>query len=202
MSTSTRVGEMNWCTRSRSPRLRFRLANAHRSRCTPHNPGGDPSTRPRHGRSGSRQRPAPCRFPRDDTPFPHLHHERILATRERARRSHRALSRGQLAGNLREALRLLDKALARGVSITALQCHVIQVAQREVGEHWRGNRIGVAHEHLASAISQVALAHLFSRAQPEPSRGICAGRSKGCASAWAITRPSSWEAPRCSMPGP
>ncbi|ATB32988.1 cobalamin B12-binding domain-containing protein [Melittangium boletus] len=78
----------------------------------------------------------------------------------------------QLAGDVRGTLRLLDEALARGTPITELQCQVIQAAQREVGHLWEGNRIGVAREHQASAISQLALAHLFSRAQPEPSRGI------------------------------
>jgi len=78
----------------------------------------------------------------------------------------------QLAGDVRGTLRLLDEALAHGTSITDLQCHVIQAAQREVGHLWQGNQIGVAQEHQASAISQLALAHLFSRAQPEPSRGI------------------------------
>ncbi|QRN96061.1 cobalamin-dependent protein [Archangium violaceum] len=78
----------------------------------------------------------------------------------------------QLAGNLRGSLRLLDEALARGASITDLQCHVIQAAQRELGQLWQGKYIGIAQEHRATAISQVALAHLFSRAQPAPSRGV------------------------------
>ncbi len=99
-----------------------------------------------------------------------------MAVREQPGSEHASLARRyletQLAGDLRGTLRLLDEALARGVSITDLQCQVIQAAQREVGELWRGNWIGVAREHQASAISQVALAHLFSRAEPEPSRGI------------------------------
>jgi methanogenic corrinoid protein MtbC1 len=99
-----------------------------------------------------------------------------MAGREQSESEHAGLARRyletQLAGDLRGALRLLDEALARGASISDLQCHVIQAAQREVGELWRGNRIGVAREHQASAISQVALAHLFSRAEPEPSRNL------------------------------
>lgn len=78
----------------------------------------------------------------------------------------------QLAGDIRGALRLLDEALARGVSITDLQCQVIQVAQRELGELWQNNRISMAQEHRASSISQIALAHLFSRARPAPPLGI------------------------------
>ncbi|WP_257454913.1 cobalamin B12-binding domain-containing protein [Archangium lipolyticum] len=78
----------------------------------------------------------------------------------------------QLAGNLRGVLRLLDEALEKGASVTELQCHVIQVAQRELGRLWQGNLIGIAQEHRATAISQVALAHLFSRAQPAPPQGV------------------------------
>ncbi|WP_309890657.1 cobalamin-dependent protein [Archangium sp.] len=99
-----------------------------------------------------------------------------MAVREQPGSEHAGLAtrylETQLAGDLRGALRLLDEALARGASITDLQCHVIQAAQREVGALWWSNQIGVAREHQASAISQVALAHLFSQAQPEPSRGI------------------------------
>jgi MerR family transcriptional regulator, light-induced transcriptional regulator len=78
----------------------------------------------------------------------------------------------QLAGDLRGALRLLDEALARGASIARLQCHVIQAAQRELGRLWQHGRIGIAQEHRGTAISQVALAHLFSRARPAPARGV------------------------------
>jgi len=78
----------------------------------------------------------------------------------------------QLEGNLRGALRLLDEALEQGASVIELQCQVIQAAQRELGELWLHGRIGIAHEHRATAISQVALAHLFSRAEPAPARGV------------------------------
>jgi MerR family transcriptional regulator, light-induced transcriptional regulator len=79
----------------------------------------------------------------------------------------------QLAGDLRGTLRVLDEALARGASVTDLQCQVIQAAQREIGRLWHQDRIGIAQEHRATAISQVALAHLFARAQPAPTRGVC-----------------------------
>ncbi|ATB41714.1 hypothetical protein CYFUS_007184 [Cystobacter fuscus] len=78
----------------------------------------------------------------------------------------------QMAGDLRGTLRLLDEALAQGVSVTELQCQVIQAAQRELGRLWQQGEIGIAQEHRATAVSQVALAHLFSRAQPSPSRGV------------------------------
>ncbi len=48
------------------------------------------------------------------------------------------------------------EALEQGASITEFQCRVIQAAQRELGRLW---------QHGRTAISQVALAHLFSRAR-------------------------------------
>ncbi|WNG28945.1 cobalamin B12-binding domain-containing protein [Cystobacter fuscus] len=78
----------------------------------------------------------------------------------------------QLAGDLRGALHLLDESLGRGASVTELQCQVIQAAQRELGRLWSQRCIDIAEEHRATAISQVALAHLFARAQPAPARGV------------------------------
>lgn len=77
----------------------------------------------------------------------------------------------QLAGDLRGALCLLDEALDQGMSVTDLQCQVIQEAQRELGRLWENASICLAKEHRASAISQMALARLFSRVQPAPPRG-------------------------------
>ncbi|MET0387777.1 MAG: cobalamin-dependent protein [Polyangiales bacterium] len=76
----------------------------------------------------------------------------------------------QLAGNRREALRLVrDDGVARGASIVDLQVQVIQAAQREIGRLWQENRISVAQEHMATAISQMALAQLYDEAQRAPS---------------------------------
>ena len=68
----------------------------------------------------------------------------------------------QLAGNRREALRLLvDEGLLRGVPLQTLHLEVIQQAQYEIGRLWQENLISVAQEHLATSISQLALAHLY-----------------------------------------
>lgn len=73
----------------------------------------------------------------------------------------------QLAGNRREALRLvLDEGLGAGYPVHALQCEVVQAAQREIGRLWQQNRISIAQEHMATAISQVALSRLFEEAKP------------------------------------
>jgi methanogenic corrinoid protein MtbC1 len=71
----------------------------------------------------------------------------------------------QLSSNRREAIRLLiDDGFNRGASVPSLLLDVIQPAQREIGRLWQENRISIADEHLATAISQVALAHLYQLA--------------------------------------
>jgi methanogenic corrinoid protein MtbC1 len=73
----------------------------------------------------------------------------------------------QLAGDRREALRLLvEDGLGGGASTIDLQARVIQAAQREIGRLWQLNRVTIAQEHMASAISQLGLAALFERATP------------------------------------
>lgn len=78
----------------------------------------------------------------------------------------------QLGGNRRGALRILfDEGLSKGASVAQLQRWVVQEAQREIGRLWQEDRISVAQEHMATAISQVVLAHLYLEAAPSPSNG-------------------------------
>lgn len=78
----------------------------------------------------------------------------------------------QLAGDRREALRLLvDEGLLRGIPLQDIQLKVIQPAQYEIGRLWQENRISVAQEHLATAISQLALSHLYRHLPRDPSNG-------------------------------
>lgn len=73
----------------------------------------------------------------------------------------------QLAGDRREAIRLLvEDGLGLGASVIDLQARVIRAAQDEIGRLWQQNRVSVAQEHMASAISQLGLAALFERATP------------------------------------
>lgn len=68
----------------------------------------------------------------------------------------------QLAGDRREALRLvMDEGLARGMSVEDLLLGVVQPAQERIGELWQQNRVSVAQEHLATAISQLVVTHLY-----------------------------------------
>lgn len=75
--------------------------------------------------------------------------------------------RAQLSGDRREAVRLvIEDGLGRGAGVVDLQTHVIRAAQDEIGRLWQQNRVTIAQEHMASAISQLSLAALFERATP------------------------------------
>ena len=77
--------------------------------------------------------------------------------------------KAQLGGDRREALRLImDDGLKRGLS--CLDIHkVIQQAQTEIGRLWQEDRITIAQEHMATAISQVVLSHVYQYADaPSP----------------------------------
>lgn len=89
--------------------------------------------------------------------FPHLR-ERFVAA--------------QLSGDRREALRLVvEDGLRQGASAQELQLAVIQEAQRHIGELWQQNRVSVAQEHLATAISHMALSHVYDSAAPARANG-------------------------------
>lgn len=71
----------------------------------------------------------------------------------------------QLRGDRREAVRVVvADGLDRGVSLDELIEHVVGSAQREIGRLWERNELGVADEHMATAISNLVLAQLYERA--------------------------------------
>jgi len=82
---------------------------------------------------------------------------------ELARRKEQYLA-VQLAGNRRAALEFVDSALRAGLSVDDVRVHVVQQAQREIGEMWQEDRISIAQEHMATAISQLALTRLYEHA--------------------------------------
>jgi methanogenic corrinoid protein MtbC1 len=76
----------------------------------------------------------------------------------------RAYLAAQLAGDRRQALALVQRIVDDGkLSPGEVRSKVIAAAQREIGELWERNEISVAQEHLATAISQLALAELFQQ---------------------------------------
>lgn len=66
-----------------------------------------------------------------------------------------------LAGDRRRAFATVDRARAAGIGHRELYLEVFQPALREVGRLWQENRITVADEHLATAITQAAMARLY-----------------------------------------
>ncbi len=75
----------------------------------------------------------------------------------------------QLAGDRQEALRLvIEEGVEAGLAVSSVATGVIGEAQREIGRLWELNRISVADEHMATAISQLALSYLYRHATPAP----------------------------------
>lgn len=80
--------------------------------------------------------------------------------------------RAQLEGNRTEAIRVLvNDGLAAGLPVAVLLIDVVQRSQREIGRLWQENAISVADEHLATAISQLAMARLFQEAPIKRANG-------------------------------
>lgn len=81
----------------------------------------------------------------------------------------------QLAGDRATALQImLEEGIGRGIPVSELYLNVIQPAQHRIGRLWQENRITVAQEHLATAISQLVLAHLYPLLPREPENGLVA----------------------------
>lgn len=81
----------------------------------------------------------------------------------------------QLAGDRQEALRVvLEEGVERGVDVSRLELEVIQPAQYEIGRLWQENLISVVQEHVATGISQLALAQLYPHLRRAPRTGSLA----------------------------
>ncbi|HWI20612.1 MAG TPA: cobalamin-dependent protein [Vicinamibacterales bacterium] len=72
----------------------------------------------------------------------------------------------QLAADRQAAMRVvIDEGVQRGVDPRRIMLDVIRPAQRQIGQLWQDNAISIADEHIATAISQLALAQLYSYAE-------------------------------------
>jgi methanogenic corrinoid protein MtbC1 len=77
----------------------------------------------------------------------------------------------QLAGDRREGLRLIVReGLGRGAPVETL-LELIRGCQEEIGRLWELDRITIAQEHMATAISQLTLSHLYQHARPTAANG-------------------------------
>jgi methanogenic corrinoid protein MtbC1 len=68
-----------------------------------------------------------------------------------------------LAGDRGGALALVDGALADGLDVEALHLDVFTPTLHEVGRRWQTGDLDVATEHVATAITQLAMSHLYPR---------------------------------------
>jgi methanogenic corrinoid protein MtbC1 len=76
-----------------------------------------------------------------------------------------------LAGQRHAAVQIAKEALREGLTLEDLYIDVFQPALYEVGARWEANRISVAQEHIATAITQFVMAQVY-----EPPRDLPAGR--------------------------
>ena len=65
------------------------------------------------------------------------------------------------AGDRRRALAVVDEARAAKLDLATLYLEVFQPSLREMGRLWQENEITVADEHLATAITQIAMGRLY-----------------------------------------
>jgi methanogenic corrinoid protein MtbC1 len=75
------------------------------------------------------------------------------------------------SGDRRAALRVAQQALSADLDIRDLYIDVFQRAMHEVGHLWETNQMTVAQEHLATAITQSVIAHLYSHVFTAPLLG-------------------------------
>lgn len=66
-------------------------------------------------------------------------------------------------GDRRTAFRVIDEAGEAGLELSSLYVEVFQPAMREIGRLWQENEISVADEHVATAITQAAMARAFEQ---------------------------------------
>lgn len=67
-------------------------------------------------------------------------------------------------GDRRRAFQIIDTARDNGLDLGGIYVGVFQPALREIGRLWQENQISVADEHLATAITQAAMARAYERA--------------------------------------
>ena len=67
------------------------------------------------------------------------------------------------AGDRRRATALLLDRVEAGLAVRDAYLHVFQPVLREVGRLWQTGRIGVAHEHFATAATQAVMSMLYPR---------------------------------------
>lgn len=75
-----------------------------------------------------------------------------------------------LAGERRAALGVVEESLRAGRPVLDVYADVLQEALYEVGDRWARNEITVAEEHMATAISQYVIGHIYAHLPPTVNR--------------------------------
>ena len=68
------------------------------------------------------------------------------------------------SGDRRSAFQIIDTARDAGLDLAGIYLGIFQPALREIGCLWQNNELTVAEEHLATAITQAAMARAYERA--------------------------------------
>jgi methanogenic corrinoid protein MtbC1 len=66
-----------------------------------------------------------------------------------------------LSGDKKRANRLIQDAVQKGESVKNIYLQVLQPVQREIGRLWHTNKVSVAQEHFASAVTQLIMSQLY-----------------------------------------
>ncbi len=66
-----------------------------------------------------------------------------------------------VTGQRHAAVQIAKEALGGGLSLEELYTNVFQTALYEVGARWESNRLTVAQEHVATAVTQYVMAQLY-----------------------------------------
>lgn len=82
---------------------------------------------------------------------------------------HRYLE-AMLQGSRRAADRVVEQALAQGIHAPRIYLDIFQPTAYEIGRLWQANRIGVAQEHLATAIIERQMGELHPYFRPKTRR--------------------------------
>ena len=76
-----------------------------------------------------------------------------------------------LSGQRHAAVQIAREALREGLTLEDLYLDVFQPAMYEVGARWEANRISVAQEHIATAITQFVMAQVYEPPLDRPEHG-------------------------------
>ena len=68
------------------------------------------------------------------------------------------------SGDRRRAFQIIDTARDAGLDLAGIYLGIFQPALREIGGLWQNNELTVAEEHLATAITEAAMARAYERA--------------------------------------